>query len=152
MFYVDTSALMKLIVSERESDAMRRWMDGTIGRVFASDLLRTEFLRVVRRAVPAREARARDVLDSVLLVKLTRATFDVASACEPRTLRSLDALHLASALEFGRELAGIVTYDERLAEAAEANGITAISPRYLPSGGSGSVVTSSSVKSSMSTG
>jgi predicted nucleic acid-binding protein len=129
VFYVDTSALMKLIVAERESEAMRRWLDGATGRAFGNDLLRTEFLRAVRRAVPAREVLAHAILDSVLLVRLRRATFEAAATSEPSTLRSLDALHLASALEFGDDLQGIVTYDERLAEAAEVNGIPVISPR-----------------------
>ena len=129
MFYVDTSALMKLVVAERESEAMRRWVDASTGQVFGNDLLRTEFLRAIRRSVPAREAAARDVLSSMLLIRLRRSTFDAAAESEPRALRSLDALHLASALEFGGDLGGIVTYDERLAEAAQANGIPVISPR-----------------------
>jgi len=120
---------MKLIVAERESEALRRWLDGSIGRVFGSDLLRTEFLRAVRRSVPAREDAAQDILGSMLLVRLTRGTFDHAAESEPRALRSLDALHLACALEFGDDLEGIVTYDDRLAEAARANGVAALSPR-----------------------
>lgn len=129
MYYIDTSALLKLIVAERESEAMRDWMAASMGQVFGSDLLRTEFLRAVRRSVPAREAVAAEILGTVLLVRLTRPTFDHAAKSEPRALRSLDALHLASALEFGDDLEGIVTYDERLAEAAEANGIATFSPR-----------------------
>lgn len=129
MYYIDTSALMKLIVAERESQAMREWMAAATGRVFGSDLMRTEFLRAVRRSVPAREDAARDILGSMMLVRLTRATFEHAAQSEPRAPRSLDALHLASALELNDELEGIVTYDERLAEAAQANGITTISPR-----------------------
>lgn len=58
-----------------------------------------------------------------------RALKQPAADCEPRALRSLDALHIASALEFSDELEGIVTYDEQLAEAALANGIPALSPR-----------------------
>ena len=129
MFYVDTSALMKLIVAERESAAMKRWMGGATGRVFGSDLLRTEFLRAIRRSVPAREEAAHDILGSMLLVRLKRGTFEAAADIEPSALRSLDALHLASALEFGGELEGVVTYDDRLAAAAQANGIATISPR-----------------------
>jgi predicted nucleic acid-binding protein len=129
VFYVDTSALLKLIVAEGESEAMRHWMDTATGRVLGNDLLRTELLRAVRRSVPAREAMAHAILESVLLIRLRRATFEAAATTEPRDLRSLDALHLASALEFRGDLEGIVTYDERLAEAAEANGITVISPR-----------------------
>ncbi len=66
----------------------------------------------------------------MLLVRLGRDTFAAAVETEPSSLRSLDALHLASALEFGGELEGIVAYDEWLAESAQANGIAAISPRW----------------------
>jgi predicted nucleic acid-binding protein len=128
MFYVDTSALMKLIVAERDSEAMRQWMDAAAGQVFGNDLLRTEFLRAVRRSVPAREEAAHHILQSLLLVRLRRSTYEAAAESEPKALHSLDALHLASALEFGGELDAIVTYDDWLSEAAQANGIATISP------------------------
>ncbi len=62
-------------------------------------------------------------------MRLTTAVYERAGRLEADLLRSLDALHLAAAMELGDELDGIVTYDERLAKAAEANGIAAISPR-----------------------
>ena len=120
---------MKLIVAEPGSEALRHWMSSADGRVFGNDLLRTEFLRAVRRSVPAREEAAEAILRTLLLVRLRRETYITAATSEPRSLRSLDALHVASALEFVGDLDGIVTYDERLAEAAQANGISVISPR-----------------------
>lgn len=63
-----------------------------------------------------------------MLTELTTAVFEEAGRLQPPTLHSLDALHLAAALDLGDDLEGIVTYDERPAEAAKANGIPAISP------------------------
>lgn len=72
--------------------------------------------------------RARAVLDAVILLSLPSATFERAADLDPESLRSLDALHLAEALELGDELNGIITYDNRLAEAARARGIEVIAP------------------------
>jgi predicted nucleic acid-binding protein len=72
--------------------------------------------------------RARAVLDALILLRLTSATFERAATLDPEQLRSLDALHLATALELGDELDGIVTYDGRLAAAACAYGIATIAP------------------------
>jgi predicted nucleic acid-binding protein len=129
VYYIDTSAVLKLIVAERGSAAMRRWLGRSAGDVFSADLLRTETLRVVRRSVPAREMLARDVLGSVLLLRMSVAIFERAAMLEPRSLRSLDALHLASAMEVGEELEGLVTYDDRLAQAADAHRIKVVRPR-----------------------
>jgi uncharacterized protein len=128
-FYVDTSALVKLVVVEPESDALLAWMADEVREAVSSDLARTELLRAVRRAAPERTVRARAVLDSIAILAVTTDIFEQAGRLEPTTLRTLDAIHLAAALVLGDELQGIVTYDDRLAEAAEANGVAAVSPR-----------------------
>lgn len=128
-YYVDSSALVKLIVSEPETTRLRRWLGEVGDEVLSSDLARAEVLRAVRRVAPDRVTRARQALDSVDLIQLTTATYEEAGRLEPRTLRTLDALHLASALSLGDDLEGIVCYDERLAEAAEIHGIFVIAPR-----------------------
>jgi predicted nucleic acid-binding protein len=69
------------------------------------------------------------VLESVTLVEVTTAVFEEAGRLDPPTLRSLDALHLAAALDLGDDLEGVVTYDERLAEAAMSNGVAVVAPR-----------------------
>jgi predicted nucleic acid-binding protein len=127
-FYLDTSAAAKLVVAEPESRAMARWAAAHESQVVASDLLRTELLRATRRAVPDRMQRARSVLDALILLNPSPATFEQAAILDPEELRSLDALHLAAALELGDELDGIVTYDDRLATAASCYGIAVISP------------------------
>ena len=119
---------MKLIVAERGSTALRDWFDSSTARIFSGDLMRTEFVRAVRRSVPGREALARDIMGSILLVRMSATVCDRAALIEPRSLRSLDALHLAAALEAGDELEGILTYDDRLADAAKALGINVVAP------------------------
>ncbi|MFV9671963.1 MAG: type II toxin-antitoxin system VapC family toxin [Acidimicrobiia bacterium] len=128
MFYLDTSAAVKLVVAERGSAALRRWLAGRDGQIVSSDLLRTELLRTTRRAAPEQMVQARAVLDSVILLKLSTAVCERAAVLESDLLRSLDALHLAAALEIGDDLEALVTYDQRLAEGAEALGIRVVAP------------------------
>ena len=129
MYYVDTSAAAKLVLSERGSAAMLRWAQAQDAEYGTSDILRVDLLRAVRRTAPEFQARARTVLDTMLLMALSTETFERAALLEPAQLRSLDAVHLAAALEVGPDLDGIVTYDERLAEAAVALGVPVVSPR-----------------------
>lgn len=128
MHYLDTSALVKLVVAERETAALLAWLDGREAEVVSSDLSRTELFRVVRRTAPNQSERARLVLDSITLIELRTETFEEAGRLGPAELRSLDALHLAAALRLGDDLDSIVTYDERQAEAARLNGIAITVP------------------------
>jgi uncharacterized protein len=125
--YIDTSALVKLVVREAETDAFREWL--AAGREpVASDLVRTELLRAARRVSPDLVLRARSVLDAITLIQLSTTTFESAALLDPALLRSLDALHLAAALELGDDLEGFVTYDDRLAESARHHGIPVVAP------------------------
>ena len=128
MFYLDTSAVAKLVVSERGSTALRRWVSVRDDLLFSSDLLRTELLRATRRVAPEQMVQARAVLESLILLTLSTAVCERAALLEPEGLRSLDALHLAAALEVGDDLQGLLTYDRQLAEGAAALGIEVISP------------------------
>jgi len=128
VFYLDTSAAMKLVVPERGSVALRDWMQSRADRVFGSDLLRTELLRAMRRVAPGHMPEARAVLDSIVMLQLSTSVCERAAVLEPDLLRSLDALHLAAALEMGDELEGLVTYDQRLAKSASALGISVVAP------------------------
>jgi len=128
VFYLDTSAAVKLVVVEKGSAALRRWMMVRDQQLVSSDLLRTELLRATRRAAPEQMVQARSVLESVILVTLSTAVCERAAMLEPDLLRSLDALHLAAALEIGDELEAVVTYDRRMAEGAQALGIDVVSP------------------------
>ena len=128
MFYLDTSAAVKLVVTEPGTTALRRWLASRDGAMVSSDLLRTELLRATRRAAPKQMVQARAVLDALILLTLSSAVFERAAMIEPDLLRSLDSLHLAAALELGDELEGMVTYDRRLAEGAQALGIHVVAP------------------------
>jgi hypothetical protein len=128
-YYLDTSAAVKLVVEEAGSKALRRWLARATEPIVSSDLLRTELLRATRRGAPDQVTQARAVLDSVILVTVSTALFERAGTLEPDLLRSLDAVHLAAAPDLGDELDGLITYDDRLAEAAGALGIAVVAPR-----------------------
>ncbi len=126
--YVDSSALVKLVVDEQESRALRTWLETSDRQPVSSDLARTELVRAVRRSQPERFLRVRAILDRIDLLELPSTVYDHAGRVDPVELRSLDALHLAAAMALGDELEAVVTYDERLASAARANGIAVIAP------------------------
>lgn len=131
MWYVDTSAFVKLIVDEDGSDAMFTWARAQEAQgegLWSSDLLRTEALRAARSLGSDQLARTRTVLDAFALVELSRDTFARAGELEPAIMRSLDALHIAAALELGDDLDGIVTYDDRMSAAAHSTGIAIHQP------------------------
>jgi uncharacterized protein len=130
-WYLDTSAFIKLAVAEDRSRQMRRWADAEetrSGALWSSDLLRTEALRAARRVSEEALEATRDRLDRTALMTITSDTFQRAGELDPAVLRSLDALHLASALGLGDDLEGVVTYDVRMAEAAKALGLTVVAP------------------------
>jgi predicted nucleic acid-binding protein len=126
--YLDTSALVKLVVAEAETDALLAWVRQTERELVSSDLARTQLLRAVRRGAPDRVVRAREVLDSVTLIGVTTQIFEEAARIDPAALRTLDAIHLAVALDLGDDLESLVTYDDRLSEAATANGVVTKAP------------------------
>lgn len=126
--YLDTSALVKLVVFEPETDALRSWLTEAERHPVTCDLARTELVRAVRRAHPDRVLQARAVLDSVTVTGLTTAVFETAGRLDPILLRSLDAIHIAAALELGDELDALVTYDDRFARAATSTGIAVLAP------------------------
>lgn len=128
MYYLDTSAAVKLLIPEEGTNSLIRWLVSHEDRVFSSDLLRTELLRVTRRAAPDLMVQARALLDALVLLTLSTELCERAAILEPRPLRSLDAIHLAAAMEMGDDLRGLVTYDQRLAACAESLGIEALSP------------------------
>lgn len=127
-FYLDTSAAVKLVVAEAGSTALLRWLRTNADEAVSSDLLRTELLRATRRAAPDQMVRARTVLESLTLLKLTTEICERAATLEPTMLRSLDALHIAAALELGDELTALVTYDEHMTRGASMLGIPVATP------------------------
>jgi uncharacterized protein len=126
IWYLDTSALAKLVRPEPETAALRDWLDGK--QWILSDLHRTEIRRAALRAGGRAPARADRLLAESDMLRIDADTFDAAGSIEPAELRSLDALHLAAAMSLGPDLSGIVAYDARLIEAASRVGIRTVSP------------------------
>ncbi len=127
VWYLDTSAFLKLITTEAESPPVRAWFFAHES-IWSSQLLYTEALRAgVRLGVEVDVIE--EALETISLVLPSATTFFTAGRLEPSSLRSLDALHLATALEIGDDLEGMVVYDERLASAARAASLDVIQPR-----------------------
>lgn len=128
MVYLDSSALVKLVVAEAESQALRRYLRGEPGRA-SCVLARVEVPRAVRPHGAAAVARARQLMRRLDLVRLDDELLDDAAALDSGILRSLDAIHLAAAVTLGEELSALVTYDDRMAAAARLLGVTVRAPR-----------------------
>lgn len=127
MLYLDSSALVKLVVRERESAALRAYLAHDLERV-TSSLSRIEVLRAVRPIGPAAVEVARRLLRRIHLVRLDDALLDAAGLLEPILLRSLDAIHLSTAQLVAPELDAVVTYDRRMAQAATSLGFAVVAP------------------------
>ena len=127
MVYLDTSALVKLVLAEPESPSLFTWLKDRPERI-SSWLAAVELQRAVNRVAPRRLPRARRVLDHIALLDIDQEILDTAARLEPRELRSLDALHLASAVAIQDHLQTFVAYDERLLKAARAIRLPTASP------------------------
>jgi predicted nucleic acid-binding protein len=125
--YLDSSALVKLVVREPESATLLRYLRRRRPLV-SSALARTEVGRAVLPWGAAAALRCREVLDRVELVRINDRVLALAGAILPFDVRSLDAIHLATAALLGPELRQLVTYDVRVAAAARTQGITVVSP------------------------
>ena len=128
MVYLDSSALVKLVIAEPESAALRRALRVEPERT-SCVLARVEVVRAVRAHGPAAVARARRVLRTLDLVQLDDDLLDLAAMLGDGGLRSLDAIHLAAAQAWGDDLTAVITYDLRMAAAAEGIGLTVRMPR-----------------------
>jgi predicted nucleic acid-binding protein len=128
MLYLDSSALLKLVISEKESRALLRFLKRERSERVSCTLARTEVLRATRPHGAAALERARGLLQTLQLVQLGDALLDAAAMLDPMTMRSLDAIHLAAASLIAPELTALVTYDKRMAEGAALLGFPVLSP------------------------
>lgn len=126
--YLDSSAIVKLVVRERESAALRQHLRRRRALV-SSALARTEVARAVLSLGDAFVRRAAEVLSRVELIRVSDRVLADAGNLLPEDVRSLDALHLATAALLGATLRQVVTYDGRMADAARAFGLPVVSPR-----------------------
>ncbi len=126
--YLDTSAAVRLLMTERESPALRRWLRRRPERA-SSALVRVELVRVVHRAgIPRLIPEARKLLAGIHLIRLDDVLLDRAADLDPTELRSLDSIHLAAAASLGDDLAAVVSYDDRLLAAANSLGLPTATP------------------------
>lgn len=126
--YCDSSALLKLFVEEIGTRAMRQFLAGDV-EMTSSVIAQVEVLRgLARRGGEDDSKRAAAYLDSMTMLALGESVLKRAAAMKPVALRSLDAIHLASALQLSPPPDAFLSYDERLLEAARAIGLPALSP------------------------
>ena len=129
--YLDGSALVKLATIEAETDALRAHI-AIHRRLITSRVAAVEVPRALARRGPASVKAAAEALKSAFdhlhLVELDETVAERAAELTPAALRSLDAIHLTSALAIGSELTELITYDARLASAARAAGLEVVAP------------------------
>jgi predicted nucleic acid-binding protein len=125
--YLDSSAIVKLVVREPETDALLAFLEPRRVRV-TSALARVEVVRAVRRHGRSATTRATATLDALSQLAIDDSLLDGAAAINADQLRSLDAIHLASAQQLEGELDVLVTYDERMHAAARALGLPVSAP------------------------
>ncbi|MCW2907114.1 MAG: PilT protein domain protein [Actinomycetia bacterium] len=129
MIYLDSSALVKLVLTEPESRALIRWLAERADLALVSSALhRAEVPRAVWRADPSALPRSLRQMRGVDKVAVSTSILDSASVIPPQTLPSSDAVHLASALSIRRQLTAFVAYDKRLLAAARDAGLPTASP------------------------
>ena len=125
LVYVDTSALGALLVAQDETQALVDWLDQEPVRLVSSDLLETELRRMAVRE-GRDQSKVSAILDGVSLAALDRATYRSAGFLPMSYLRTLDALHLEAAMRL--DVQAVLTYDQRLGEAARSAGLDVIAP------------------------
>jgi uncharacterized protein len=129
MIYLDSSALLKLLVEERESAALAEWIsERSATPKVSSELAKLEVVRAARRLDSRVVPPARALVSQLDLIPWSSSLIEEAADAGDPTLRSLDAIHLVSALSIREALTAFVAYDPRLIGAAQAAGLTAESP------------------------
>ena len=126
--YIDASALVKLVIPEPESDALRAEL-ANWDRHVSSALARVEVVRACARVDEKAGRAAEQIVGELDLIAVDKDVLEEAALLGPAELRSLDSIHLASALLLGDALGTAIAYDDRLLEAMRAAGISATAPR-----------------------
>lgn len=125
--YLDASAIVKLAIDEPESAALR-WYLRRRRPLVSSALARTEVIRALLDEGEEGIARGGAVLSRMELVRLNDRVLNAAGVLVPPDLRSLDAIHLATAQQLGAGIAQVITYDDRMASAARGLGLKVATP------------------------
>lgn len=133
LFYLDASALVKLVRAEPETDVLRTFIEDA--DLLSSELALTEVPRAIRRAAAIDHSlapkplltRAGELLDAVALLPVDRPLLAVAGSLEEPVLRALDAIHLAAAIDLS-PIDAFVSYDERQSAVARLAGLRTVQP------------------------
>jgi predicted nucleic acid-binding protein len=129
LIYLDSSALVKLVLIEPESSPLRRWLSDNGGQPMVSSALHgAEVARAVWRYEPAALPQCYRVMRRVQRIGMSVDLLDTAATIPPQLLRSSDAIHLATALTIRRDLTAFVAYDKRLLAAAGEIGLPTACP------------------------
>ena len=129
MIYLDSAAIVKLAHAEPESPALRAWLEERAETGWVSSVLaEIESFRALARYAAEAVTRLHPVLDQIDMIDMSPRIRVLAQTIRPVTVRSLDAIHLGTALNIQRDLTSFVTYDKRLLDAAVAAGLPADSP------------------------
>jgi len=130
--YLDASAIVKLIVSEPETEALQQYLREApshgVKAFFSSRLGYIEVMRAVRRLAPELLPASREYLRGVHWLGVTEPVIEVASNLRPDHVRTLDSLHLATALQEASVLRQVVVYDSRLAQVCREVGLAVVAP------------------------
>ncbi|MEO7260861.1 MAG: type II toxin-antitoxin system VapC family toxin [Jatrophihabitantaceae bacterium] len=127
MIYADTSALAKLVIAGAETPALRDWISRQDARLVTNSIGVVELRRLAARVSQQAVDTATLLLGRIDRVGLTPAALALAGQLPPVEVRTLDALHIASAAELV-ELRAVLTYDRRMADAASSYGLPVESP------------------------
>ena len=125
-WYADSSALLKLLIVEKESVDLSDFIDFTIK---SSVLTRVEVIRTLHKIAPEKITDAQIILDGIDLTPVNPAILSVAENFSPSiTLKSLDALHIATVIFLDKSVEGVITYDKQMIKNAKELGIKVVSP------------------------
>lgn len=136
LIYIDTSAAIKLVRRETHSEELSLWIRGQLSPEFVSSvIIEVELPRATKRSAPMNLDRAGEVLDGIGIVTLSPAIVTRAAGFDERDLRSLDAIHLATAEHVANAaksaFLGFLAYDSRLLNAARSIGVPVLAPGLL---------------------
>jgi predicted nucleic acid-binding protein len=128
LVYLDASALVKLVVEERESRALRNALRDRSARVSSALVIVEVHLAAARRSPAPPQGRVDTILAGLSLIPVDQPTLERAAGLREYGVRALDAIHLATALSLGEDLESLIAYDVRLLAAAHAGGLPTEQP------------------------
>jgi predicted nucleic acid-binding protein len=128
-FYIDSSAILKLIFLEKESEELFSFLEEESARLYSSEIAKVEVIRAVLRIEPKLLERAEQVLASIRIITISSTIITAAERLPHRiNVRGMDAIHIASCNKLDRIGHTMITYDVQMAKAARDSGIDVVAP------------------------